>query len=253
MRTDGTHVAARPPWSTRRPHRLDCLIGASVFGAAQTRLTAAPLFARPHFYSEARPDKRAKPAKGHIFSHDPSEEIEALLITGEFRTKFAGDFYQTPPDLAREMAEWAVRPGDSVLEPSAGYGRLATEALKIAGNQVICVEMDMDRALKLPPGCDVRVVDFLTLSPFPVDSVVMNPPFSKSAEARHILHAMKFLRRGGRLTAVASSGVTFRETAIYKELRAAVSQGGHIEELPSCTFSKEGTDVATVLITWTKP
>ena len=193
-----------------------------------------------------------KGVKGHIFSHDPSEEIEALLITGEFRTKFAGDFYQTPPDLAREMAEWAVRPGDSVLEPSAGYGRLATEALKIAGNQVICVEMDMDRALKLPPGCDVRVVDFLTLSPFPVDSVVMNPPFSKSAEARHILHAMKFLRRGGRLAAVASTGVTFRETAPYKDLRAAISVGGHMKDLPARTFSKEGTDVSTVLITWTK-
>ena len=193
-----------------------------------------------------------KGAKGHIFSHDPSEEIEALLITGEFRTKFAGDFYQTPPDLAREMAEWAVRPGDSVLEPSAGYGRLATEALKIAGNQVICVEMDMDRALKLPPGCDVRVVDFLTLSPFPVDTVVMNPPFSKSAEARHILHAMKFLRRGGRLAAVASTGVTFRETAPYKDLRAAISVGGHMKDLPARTFSKEGTDVSTVLITWTK-
>ena len=194
-----------------------------------------------------------KGAKGHIFSHDPSEEIEALLITGEFRTKFAGDFYQTPPDLAREMAEWAVRPGDSVLEPSAGYGRLATEALKIAGeNRVIACEIDVDRALKLPQGCDVRVCDFLAIGPFPVDAVVMNPPFSNGQECRHILHAMKFLRSGGRLAAIASSGVTFRETAVYKELRATVSQGGHIEELPAGTFSKEGTDVSTVLITWMK-
>jgi 16S rRNA G1207 methylase RsmC len=81
----------------------------------------------------------------------------------------------------------------------------------------------------------------------------MNPPFSKGQEARHILHAMKFLRPGGRLAAIASAGVTFRETALYKELREALAIGGKIEELPPGTFSKEGTDVSTVLITWTKP
>ena len=194
-----------------------------------------------------------KGAKGHIFSHDPSEEIEALLITGEFRTKFAGDFFQTPVSLAHRMAAWAIRVGDLVLEPSAGHGRIATEALKIAGeNRVIACEIDVDRALKLPQGCDVRVCDFLAIGPFPVDAVVMNPPFSNGQECRHILHAMKFLRSGGRLAAIASSGVTFRETAVYKELRATVSQGGHIEELPAGTFSKEGTDVSTVLITWMK-
>jgi predicted RNA methylase len=195
-----------------------------------------------------------KGAKGHIFSHDPSEEIEALLITGEFRTKFSGDFFQTPPELAQRMVAWAVRPGDLVLEPSAGHGRIATEALKIAGDQrVICIEIDADRALRLPAGCDVRCCDFLGVSPFPVDAVVMNPPFSKSQECAHILHAMKFLRRGGRLASVASNGVTFRETAAYKELRATLAEGGDIEQLPPGVFREEGTGIPTVLITWVKP
>lgn len=170
---------------------------------------------------EALGGKWNRGVKGHIFAHDPSDEIEALLITGEFKTKFAGDFFQTPVDLAARMVAWAVREGDLVLEPSAGHGRIATEALKVAGDQrVICIELDMDRAMKLPVGCDVRSCDFLTVGPFAVDSVVMNPPFSKGQECSHILHAMKFLRRGGRLAAVASSGVTFRETAIRK--------GGHL-------------------------
>jgi predicted RNA methylase len=194
-----------------------------------------------------------KKVKGHLFDHDPSEEIEALLLTGEFKTKFAGDFFQTPVELAKRMVAWAVRAGDLVLEPSAGHGRIAAEALKVAGeNRVICFEVDVDRSLKLPPGCDVRSCDFLTVAPFTVDAVVMNPPFSKGQEARHILHAMKFLRPGGRLAAIASAGVTFRETALYKELREALAIGGKIEELPPGTFSKEGTDVSTVLITWTK-
>ncbi len=191
--------------------------------------------------------------RGHVFAADPSEDIEALLLTGEYKTKFAGDFFQTPPELAQRMVAWAVRPDDLVLEPSAGHGRIATEALKIAGDQgVICIEIDAARALKLPAGCDVRCCDFLGVSPFPVDAVVMNPPFSKSQECAHILHAMKFLRRGGRLASVASNGVTFRETAAYKELRATLAEGGDIEQLPPGVFREEGTGIPTVLITWIK-
>jgi hypothetical protein len=215
-----------------------------------------------------------KKVKGHLFDHDPSEEIEALLLTGEFKTKFAGDFFQTPPELAKRMVAWAVRTGDLVLEPSAGHGRIAAEILKVT-SRLTCNEKDLTRAKRLLELSDARFeiaseanpfiepiypaiacADFLTIAPprCPAfDAVVMNPPFSKGQEARHILHAMKFLRPGGRLAAIASAGVTFRETALYKELREALAIGGKIEELPPGTFSKEGTDVSTVLITWTKP
>jgi predicted RNA methylase len=194
-----------------------------------------------------------KKVKGHLFDHDPSEEIEALLLTGEFKTKFAGDFFQTPVELAKRMVAWAVRAGDLVLEPSAGLGRIAAEAKAITP-QVYCYEQDPARAAKLiVAGFCTQGGDFLQKMPEATyDAVVMNPPFSKGQETRHILHAMKFLRPGGRLAAVASAGVTFRETALYKELREALAIGGKIEELPAGTFSKEGTDVSTVLITWTK-
>lgn len=207
-----------------------------------------------------------KKVKGHLFDHDPSEEIEALLLTGEFKTKFSGDFFQTPVELAKRMVAWAVRAGDLVLEPSAGHGRIAAEILKVT-NRLDLIEIDDKRAQALAvlaeghDGVNIYSLDFLGVMPresSPIksggnyDAVVMNPPFSKGQEARHILHAMKFLRPGGRLAAVASAGVTFRETALYKELREALAIGGKIEELPAGTFSKEGTDVSTVLITWTK-
>lgn len=192
---------------------------------------------------------------GHLFAEDPTDAIEALLLTGEYKTKFAGDFFQTPLDLARRMVAWAVRAGDLVLEPSAGRGRIAEEIRKMT-ERLTCIEIDPDRASWLQTsGFNTVGVDFLK---FPVvqhsyDAVVMNPPFSKSQEAHHILHAMKFLRPGGRLAAVASAGVTFRETALYRELRAAITQGGDIEDLPPGTFKSEGTAVNTVLITWTRP
>jgi len=209
-----------------------------------------------------------KKVKGHLFDHDPSEEIEALLMTGEFKTKFAGDFFQTPVELAKRMVAWAVRAGDLVLEPSAGHGRIAAEALKMT-DRLDCIESDESRvaALRVNLGLSPHglrygsehalglfTLDFLEARPRAnYDAVVMNPPFSKGQEARHILHAMKFLRPGGRLAAIASAGVIFRETALYKGLREALAIGGKIEELSAGTFSKEGTDVSTVLITWTKP
>jgi 16S rRNA G1207 methylase RsmC len=154
------------------------------------------------------------------------------------------------------MVAWAVRTGDLVLEPSAGHGRIAAEILKVTP-RLFCNEVDPQRAAKTEDELGVKVIcsDFLKATPPGVgyDAVVINPPFSKGQEARHILHAMKFLRPGGRLAAIASAGVTFRETALYKELREALAIGGKIEELPAGTFSKEGTDVSTVLITWTKP
>jgi predicted RNA methylase len=199
--------------------------------------------------------------KGHLFDHDPTEEIEALLLTGEFKTKFAGDFFQTPSELARRMVAWAVRAGDLVLEPSAGHGRIATEVLKVT-ERLYCYEVDKDRAAHLNRTLAHQVVcaDFLTIAPgdLTCDAVVMNPPFSKAQECAHILHAMKFLRPGGRLAAVASAGVTFRQTKAYEDLRRAIyhsdkNPAGNIEDLPAGTFSAEGTDVSTVLITWTKP
>lgn len=195
-----------------------------------------------------------KKVKGHLFDHDPSEEIDALLLTGEFKTKFAGDFFQTPLALAKRMVAWAVRAGGMVLEPSAGHGRIAIEA-KAVTDRVYCYEQDPARAAKLiVAGLCTQGGDFLQKAPVAIyDAVVMNPPFSKGAEARHILHAIKFLRPGGRLAAVASAGVNFRQDAIYKELRDAIEKGGRIEDLPEGTFAKEGTDVSTVLITWTKP
>ena len=201
-----------------------------------------------------------KKTKGHVFDHDPSEEIEALLMTGEFKTKFSGDFFQTPTDLAARMVSWAVRPGDLVLEPSAGHGRIAEEIRKVT-DRLTCFEVDSGRADRLVlAGFQVVCTDFLKFPVLqrPVDAVVMNPPFSKGQECAHILHAMKFLRPGGRLAAVASGGVTYRQTKPYEDLRRAIyhsdtSPAGNIEELPAGTFSKEGTDVSTVLITWTKP
>jgi len=202
---------------------------------------------------EALGGKWNRKQQGHVFDYDPAEALDALLLTGQYQTKYSGDFFQTPPAIAAQMCAWAVRKGDRVLEPSAGHGRIVRAALAEGARRVDCIEFDAARCSELISikAGDVLCEDFLKVPPDPTyDAVVMNPPFSRSADAIHILHAIKFLAQGGRLAAVAGAGVRFRDSKVYTELRSIVGDSG-IEDLPPKSFAPD-TNVNTVLVTYTK-
>ena len=97
-------------------------------------------------------------------------------------------------------------------------------------------------------GFEVSCCDFLEAS-MPVcpdsedghDRVLMNPPFSRGQDVAHILHALKFLKPGGRLVALCAAGP--RQQA---ELRPLATTW---EELPDGTFADQGTNVRAALMT----
>jgi len=159
--------------------------------------------------------------------------------------------FQTPPALAaRLVAALEIPDGARVLEPSAGLGRLldAVEALKPA--EVVAVDVSPACTGELfrqeRAGVTIKQRDFLDVSPAELgtfDAVVMNPPFHMRADVRHILHALKFLRPGGRCAALCLD--TPQRTAALRELADTW------EELPPETFRAEGTSVRTVLATFT--
>jgi type I restriction-modification system DNA methylase subunit len=101
------------------------------------------------------------------------------------------------------------------------------------------------------------VGDFLAVSPDTpnfggnlFDRVVMNPPFSRQADIRHVLHAFRFLRAGGRLVSVMSASVQFRENRLTTDFRKFVSDHkGRIESTPQGSFAVSGTLVNTVIVT----
>lgn len=87
---------------------------------------------------------------------------------------------------------------------------------------------------------DVRHADFLECSSLGVfDRIIMNPPFERGADIKHILHAREMLKAGGRLVAICADGTRQAET--LKPLADTW------EELPEGTFA--GTGVRTVLLT----
>lgn len=202
--------------------------------------------------------KWTRGAKAHVFAGPAEDAIEPILLTGEITdAKREFQAFYTPPDLAHEVVRLAqVGPDHLVLEPSCGDGALVSPIVA-TGALVDAYEIRPEPAEEVRDrfgnDCTVAVGDFLEVEPRPVyDRVTMNPPFAKQADARHVLHAAKFLAPGGRLVAIMSASVTFRDTPLYREVRDLVTaNGGSIDPLPEGSFKESGTGVNTVLVSFT--
>jgi len=157
----------------------------------------------------------------------------------------APQLFPTPAPLARRMVELAsLAPGQLVLEPSAGTGALL-QAIHAAQPQarVLAVEVNPTLARHLQAqGHAVHVGDFLEYGASNAgcfDRIVMNPPFGKAADIKHIEHALQLLRPGGRVVALCANGPRQQSA-----LRAIAD---HWEVLPTDTFRDAGTEVSSVL------
>lgn len=216
------------------------------------------LYTRTNKVLEAAGGKWNRKEKAHIFDIDASERIEQIILTGDVVVpKDDFEFFPTPPEVVRHVIHFAdIRDGMIVLEPSAGKGAIAKAAHDAAANVLIDMyelmpaNNDALHALNLRLSGIGKPVDFLTVEPNPVyDRVVMNPPFGRQADIRHVTHALKFLKPGGMLVSVMSSSVTFRSNKLTSDFRHLVEgRGGHIEALPDGAFKSSGTMVNTVIV-----
>lgn|GEM_PF-140677 len=164
----------------------------------------------------------------HVLDRIPSQR--------GFRTKEMDEFQQfsTPPDLAYLMAWVAnIRPGEIVLEPSAGIGGLAVFA-KNAGAKVYVNEFSQRRASLLRQMGFEQVFtengeQIHNILPEYVKPtvIIMNPPFSATAGRvqgqrspenliRHISQALSRLEPGGRLVVLTGKGL-FGESKTFNE------------------------------------
>lgn len=217
------------------------------------------LYAEVNKALEALGGKWNRGQKGHVFPSDAAALVDEVIDAGGYvdQRKALG-FFETPPNIAAQLVAAAeVGPLMRVLEPSAGHGAIIramphgafVDAVEIAPERR---ERLLDAHLALHSGGGVMIGrDFLTLEPDDAyDAVVMNPPFARGADVDHITHALRFLRPGGRLAAIASAGVEFREDKRTRDFRALVAHNhGTIRPLPEGSFASSGTYVRTVLVT----
>ena len=203
---------------------------------------------------EAAGGKWSRKAQAHLFDGDAADAIETVILTGEvISRKQEFGYFPTPAPIVQQLIDLAdIKPGMTVLEPSAGQGAIALAAAE-AGAVVDCVEIQDSNAAVISDAhhmnVTVLVTDFLTTSPQQAyDRVVMNPPFARQDDIRHVLHAHQHLKPGGLLVAVMSNGVTFRSTPLTKEFwRLIDSEDGEVLPLPAGSFAESGTGVNTVI------
>lgn len=227
---------------------------------------------------EALGGKWNKKIKGHLFDGTPQEIIGDAIVSGSYvDEKKAFQFYETSDALADEM----LAPVDldrvgffRILEPSAGAGALL-RAVERRGEGYLfpadAVEINPKHKGALEKlGVDVAIADFLSLTPETkrtweiearwrhdiigrYDLVLMNPPFTRSQDIAHVLHAYNFLNDGGELVAIMSKGFTFREDHKATEFRAWLkSVAGTYKANAADTFKASGAMVNTVLVRITK-
>jgi predicted RNA methylase len=164
------------------------------------------------------------------------------------------NLFPTPQDLAAEMAGELLR-GRALgrwLEPSAGTGRLYTAARAHDGSApAVLVEIaaecagELYRVTAADPQCQLLQRDFLGCDPSELgqfESVLMNPPFCRGSDLRHIKHARRFLAPGGRLVSLLASGP--RQRAALQD-SPLISSWRDLGE----RFKSEGTRVSVAMVT----
>lgn len=192
-------------------------------------------------------------------ANSEQQELERMLQEVQF-ANWPG-FFPTPEGLAlRLVIEAEIKPGDKVLEPSAGIGSIAAVIRQETGISPDCCEI-------VPKLADIllhrRFVvirgDFLTIEMGRYDVIVMNPPFEKNADIDHVRRAYELLTPGGRLVSVMSSGSLRADgkRKVQEFMQWCDEVEADFDELPEDSFSGakafRQTGVRTVRVLIHKP
>ncbi len=195
-----------------------------------------------------------KQYKGTKSAVPPAERQIADLERGLIGRKIEG-FFPTPKTLAARMVEMAdIEPGMSVLEPSAGNGRLA-DAIAEQTKELTTIEpvSDLRHILELKGHAVSEDRDFLAHKG-EYDRIVMNPPFENGQDMDHVRHAFELLKPGGKIVAIMGEGAFFRGDKKATAFREWLDDnGGTNEKLDAGTFKESGTGTNTRLVTVEKP
>jgi hypothetical protein len=169
---------------------------------------------------------------------DPLKQAERGLIG----TQIPG-FFPTPAPLADALVGQAqLEPGMRVLEPEAGKADLVA-AIKKAQPEVVVDLVELNSTLigllEKKGYALAHKGDFLDYNPGPIyDRVVMNPPFEHGQDIKHVEHAYRLLKPGGRLVAIMGEGAFFREDRMATDFRAFLENvGGQSEKNPEGAFA----------------
>ncbi len=169
-----------------------------------------------------------KPALPVLETLTELRTLLSRLPTQTARTVEQVEFQQfsTPPTIAFIASRLMdFQPNDICLEPSAGTGSLAIWP-RLSGTRVVCNEINPRRHALLKDvlgfealALDAEMIDDVLPPEITPSVVILNPPFTGTGGRvvvhrnkyglLHIDSALRRLREGGRLVAIASEAVSF--------------------------------------------
>lgn len=148
-------------------------------------------------------------------------------------------YYPTPIELGKRLANLIKRPQPPILEPSAGTGDLiqafqSVHKFRYPNEEFHCVELNPERGATLK-GNEFVVVwdDFLTFNPLmPYRTIIMNPPFHDGA--KHLQKALHILADGGEIACILNAETirnpyTNERKALIEQLEAANYQAEFVQ------------------------
>lgn len=226
--------------------------------------------------SKAQSDFNAPEAKKAVESIDEiTSDILSMIPTQTKRSEeqISLQQFSTPPNIAY-LASWVanIDKSDTVLEPSAGIGGLASfakaDGAKVYVNELSESRLDMLKQLPFDGFFKENAEQIHNILPDSVSPsvVLMNPPFSSTGGRTknstknaipHIEQALLRLQDGGRLVAIVGKGMaddtpTFRNW--YNELRKTYDIRANVG-INGENYRKYGTtfDVQMLVIDKTGP
>lgn len=130
--------------------------------------------------------------------------------TSKTKAQEGADYFATPEPVGLKMVEWAdIRPGERVLEPSAGHGAIARWMPENAERTAIEPSSTLLPRLAMVFDGKIQDATFEALNVVnKFDAIVMNPPFGSGGKTaiEHVAKAATHLREKGRIVALIPTG-----------------------------------------------
>lgn len=165
------------------------------------------------------------------------------------------DYFATPEPVGLKMVQFAdIRPGDKVLEPSAGHGAIARFIPDLTDVTMVEPSYELSQKAALANGkaniINGKFEDLNIVNKY--DAIVMNPPYGSGGKTstEHLAKAARHIRDGGRIVALLPrGGMADKRLADFLESDTAknLHQVARVD-MPAKTFERAGTGVNTQII-----
>ena len=167
-------------------------------------------------------------------------------------------YYPTPPEIGRKLAQLIEKPQPPILEPSAGTGNLIESVIeahkynrwssRYSEKDFHCVELNPDRAATLK-GKEFAVIwdNFLTFNPLMLyRTIIMNPPFHDGA--KHLQHALNILADGGEIACILNAETIKNPYTNERKALIETLESAEIYQVEYVQSAFEDTEVEIALI-----